>query len=118
MIENLSGYSKEKIPKTLNQLKHLVEVMENFLTMLRFCEKLGIRTPELTKMSEKFSSLRYLGGLAGPNSGLVDLEVVFENGQAAIARSLSGPQRIELDRLIAAECLRRSGADKHESWSP
>jgi len=87
-VENLDEYEKEKIELVLKDAQHLVEVIRNYLEMIKYCDENGIKIQARTNLEK----LRYEGQPAGPESDLGKIARKFENGQYEIARNLTKEQ--------------------------
>jgi hypothetical protein len=44
---NIDSYEREKIESTLVDAKHLVEVIENYIAMVKYCDDNGIKSKYL-----------------------------------------------------------------------
>jgi hypothetical protein len=87
-VENINEYEREKIEATLRDAEHLVEVIKNYLEMIKFCDEHGIVIERRTS----FAKLRSPGAPAGPDSDLVEIARMFESGQTEIAGYLTKEQ--------------------------
>ena len=87
-VENIGRYEKEKIENTLKDAKHLVAVIENYLEMVKFCDEQGINIRGRTSLEK----LRYPDAPAGPDSDLGKIAIMFESGQAELAKNLTKEQ--------------------------
>ena len=91
-VENIGDYEREKIERTLADARHLVAVMENYLTTMQFCDEKGI----LVEERERHQGLRQPGALGDPAGVLRDLAIKFEQGMADAAKYIHVSQKDEL----------------------
>jgi|SRR3989344_2142348 len=80
-VSNIDSYEREKIETTLNDSKHLVAVIENYLKTVDYCNENGI-------VLEYRSSLDNLRHPGGAGEVLADLARKFEGGMIDMAKSI------------------------------
>ena len=91
-IENLGSYEREKIETTLKDAKNLVQHIEDYLTMVKYCDDHGITIADKVELS----GVRIAGGPADPVGDILDLSVVFQRAKLALDRSLTPEQAKEI----------------------
>ena len=84
-VENIRQKEKEKIERTLADARHLVEVGENYLKMIRKCNEKDLRL----KRDITFEAIRGPGKPAGPDSDLGKISSMFEMAQAEVWKQAS-----------------------------
>jgi hypothetical protein len=88
VTSNLDSYEREKIEATLASVKHLAGVMENYLSMVKYCDENGISIEWRTLLDD----IRRPWSPAGPDNDLLKLSILFEQWQHEIARNLTKEQ--------------------------
>lgn len=92
-IENMTVYEREKIEATLKDARHLVEVIENYLKTVDYCDEKGIELTERPPLE----AIRRPGQLADPNEALRQLSVMFESGMTEMAKSIDVSHKPSLE---------------------
>lgn len=96
-VENIDEYEREKIERTLADAEHLVEVIKNYLEMIKFCDEKGIKAENRTSLD----MIRGPKGVAGPDSDMSKLRDMFMSGQVELKKNIHIRDKKELEeRLI------------------
>jgi len=94
-IENIDEYEREKIERTIADLKQTTAIIDNYLKMMDFADTHHIKIDKRTLMDK----IRYQDGPAGPDNDMIKLQGLFAKGQAEIAHSIPREHVEELKKL-------------------
>lgn len=93
-IENMDGYEREKIERTLQGARHLVTVIENYLKTVDYCNENGVELPN----RKKLEAIRRPGELADPMGSLTELAIVFESGMNDMSKNINVSHKGKLEK--------------------